>query len=61
MPAPNVSEPAPTASLPDDLVCVPIANLLSAGGFQARRTPLAVLFDPLGRIAVSARSCAQAF
>jgi hypothetical protein len=47
--------------LGDDFVSVPIANLLSAGGSQARRVSLAVLLDPLGRIAVSTRSCAQAF
>jgi hypothetical protein len=45
----------------DDFVSVPITNLLSVGGSQARRASLAVLLDPLGRIAVSTHSCASAF
>jgi hypothetical protein len=39
--------------LPDDLVSVPIANFVSAGGSHARRASAAlldVLPDPLGRI-----------
>jgi hypothetical protein len=47
--------------LRDDFVSVPIANLVSAGGSQGRRAFLAVLLDPFGRIAVSARSCVKAF